>query len=91
MFPKDVLNLGRPLPPQRLGWSGNDESPGSELMCELPDVASTLRAAVWWFRCLCDIASLYAAQSDVEDSSFQSTINMRLDYFEAMLKARLCH
>ena len=76
--PFDLLNASE--------WSVLDEAPGRlELMCDLPEV--TLNPAGQLFggftAAYVDIGSLYAAQSDVEGTpGFQSTINMRVDYFE---------
>ena len=81
--PFDLLNASE--------WSVIDESPGKlELMCELPE--ETLNPAGQLFggftAAYVDIACLYAAQSDVgETPGFQSTINMRVDYFEAITQS----
>ena len=88
-----LLNPG--LPPFALltasEWLVIDESPGQlELLCELPDVAlNPAGQLVGGFTAAdVDIASLYTAQSDVEGTpGFQSTINMRLDYFEAITQS----
>ncbi len=81
--PFDLLNASE--------WSVIHESPGKlEVMCDLPEV--TLNPAGQLFggftAAYVDIASLCAAQSDVEETpGFQSTINMRLDYFEAITQS----
>lgn len=81
--PFDLLNASE--------WSVLDQAPGRlELMCDLPEV--TLNPAGQLFggftAAYIDVASLYAAQSDVEGTpGFQSTINMRIDYFEAITQS----
>ena len=81
--PFDLLNASE--------WSVIHESPGHlELMCELPDVALNPAGQLFggFTAAYVDIASLYTAQSDVEGTpGFQSTINMRLDYFEAITQS----
>ena len=69
-------------------WSVTSSGPGKlDLMCLLPDVALTPAGQLFggFTAAYVDIASLFVAQSDVEGTpGFQSTINMRLDYFEAI-------
>tara|TARA_B100000809_G_scaffold6270_2_gene6363 strand:- start:642 stop:1103 length:462 start_codon:yes stop_codon:yes gene_type:complete len=71
-------------------WSVISSSAGQlELLCHLPDVVLNPAGQLFggFTAAYVDIASLYAAQSDVEGTpGFQSTINMRLDYFEAITK-----
>jgi len=81
--PFDLLNASE--------WSVIDESPGRlELMCDLPEVALNPAGQLFggFTAAYVDIASLCTAQSDVEGTpGFQSTINMRLDYFEAITQS----
>ena len=69
-------------------WSVTSSGPGKlDLMCHLPDVALNPAGQLFggFTAADVDIASLFGAQSDVEGTpGFQSTINMRLDYFEAI-------
>ena len=69
-------------------WSVTSFGPGKlDLMCHLPDVALNPAGQLFggFTAAYVDIASLFVAQSDVEGTpGFQSTINMRLDYFEAI-------
>ena len=69
-------------------WSVTSSGPGKlDLMCHLPDVALYPAGQLFggFTAAYVDIASLFVAQSDVEGTpGFQSTINMRLDYFEAI-------
>ena len=69
-------------------WSVTSSGPGKlDLMCHLPDVALNPAGQLFggFTAAYVDIASLFVAQSDVEGTpGFQSTINMRLDYFEAI-------
>ena len=72
-------------------WSVITEGPGElELNCILPEVALNPAGQLFggFTEAYVDVASLYAAQSDVEGQpGFQSTINMRLDYFEAITQS----
>ena len=87
-----LLNPG--LPPFDLleapEWSVVSSSPGQlELLCHLPDTVLNPAGQLFggFTGAYVDVASLYAAQSDVEGTpGFQSTINMRLDYFEAITR-----
>ena len=69
-------------------WSVTSSAPGRlELLCHLPEFALNPAGQLFggFTAAYVDIASLFVAQSDVEGTpGFQSTINMRLDYFEAI-------